>query len=207
MERGHGPIGIQAIERMGIKDEDIILDLGCGNGWASRLMAKRASNGEVTGIDISDDMIRIAEKASAGFTNIRYIVSGAEKTPFDAATFDRAFSMESIYYYPEPAAAINEVARVLKRGGIFCVVVDFFAENEPSQFWRNKLNVPVHYLGRADYVQLFESAGFENVETKFLIDPTPLSMEQSFEWFQSRDEYLRFREIGSLFIKGSLGDA
>src|SRR5437868_5902050 len=81
MERGHGPVGIQAIEEMGITENDVILDLGCGNGWASRAMAKVARRGEVVGVDISDEMIRIAEKASTGFGNIRYVVSGAEKTP------------------------------------------------------------------------------------------------------------------------------
>jgi hypothetical protein len=111
--------------------------------------------------------------------------------------------MESIYYYPEPAAALKEVNRVLEPNGLFCAVVDLFRENEPTKYWVDKLKVPVHFLGESEYRTLFESAGFRNVETQHLIDPTPVTPDFQSEWFRSSSDYLQYREIGSLMITGS----
>ena len=207
MERGHRPVGIQAIGQMGLLSDSAVLDLGCGNGWACRAIAQTVTTGEVVGIDVSDEMIRLAQAASESFSNIRYVVSGASKLPFEDSRFDCAFSMESVYYYPEPRLAIKEVHRVLKQGAVFCAVVDLFKENEPTRYWIDKLNVPVHFLGREDYKELFESTGFENVVTQLLADPSPISEDISDTWFKSREDYLRYREVGSLLIKGYRGHA
>ena len=207
MEQGHAPVGVQAIAQMGLLSDSTVLDLGCGNGWACRAIAQTVTKGEVVGIDVSDEMIRLAQTSSESFSNIRYFVSGASKLPFEVSTFSCAFSMESVYYYPEPRLAIREVHRVLKPGGVFCAVVDLFKENEPTRYWIDKLNVPVHFLGREDYKELFESAGFEKVVTELLADPSPISADFSSAWFKSREDYLRYRDVGSLLIKGYRGHA
>ncbi|MGH9966982.1 MAG: hypothetical protein ACREBG_03980 [Pyrinomonadaceae bacterium] len=51
MERGHRPVGEQAIISMGIPSTGNVLDVGCGSGWAARLMAEQARAGRVVGID------------------------------------------------------------------------------------------------------------------------------------------------------------
>ena len=65
MERGHRPVGEQAIAHMRVEPDSRVLDIGCGSGWASRLLAELAFNGRVTGIDISDEMVRVARQAVA----------------------------------------------------------------------------------------------------------------------------------------------
>src|SRR5438270_12788665 len=72
MERGHRPVGEQAIARMRVNPEARVLDVGCGSGWATRLLADYASNGRVTGIDISDEMIRVASESSQSQTNVDF---------------------------------------------------------------------------------------------------------------------------------------
>ena len=51
MEKGHGPAGKQAIQLMRVPSSARVLDVGCGSGWATRLLAEHASSGQVTGID------------------------------------------------------------------------------------------------------------------------------------------------------------
>src|SRR5688572_21714022 len=64
MEKGHGPVGRQAIELMHLPGDARVLDVGCGSGWATRLIASRARNGRVVGIDISDEMVTLSAGTS-----------------------------------------------------------------------------------------------------------------------------------------------
>src|SRR6186997_2214706 len=82
MEKGHRPLGEQAIELMGISSSAQVLDVGCGSGWATRLMAEKARDGRVVGIDISDEMITVARQTSAQFSNVEFRVASAEALPF-----------------------------------------------------------------------------------------------------------------------------
>ena len=59
MEQGHRPVGEQAIARMNVPREANILDVGCGSGWAARLMAGQAGAGHVIGIDVSVKVVRV----------------------------------------------------------------------------------------------------------------------------------------------------
>lgn len=202
MERGHRPTGEQAIARLDLKDDSRALDLGCGSGWAARLMAARAKSGRVVGIDISDEMIAQARSSSTEFTNIEFRVGSAEQLPFADGEFTHAFSMESIYYYADMLAALKEVRRVLAPGGVFASVVDLYKENEPSHQWIEQLKVPVQLLSVEEYRQLFARAGFDEVSDERLYDPTPIPDDYAGGSFASREDYLKYRESGSLLVCG-----
>jgi SAM-dependent methyltransferase len=204
MEKGHRPIGEQAIELLKIPQSARVLDIGCGSGWATRLMAEKATVGHVTGIDISDEMIRIARESSASFTNLEFRVATAEKLPFENGYFTHAFSMESLYYYADMPAALREIQRVLKPGGRFVTVVDLYEENKPSHQWVEQLNVPVHVLSCAQYRTLFELAGFINVSDQRLYDPTPVPENYSGGSFKSREDLLEYKRAGSLMVSGAV---
>ncbi len=203
MERGHRPVGEQAIERMAVPEDARVLDLGCGSGWASRLLAGRASEGSVVGVDISDEMIELARNTSAAFPNAEFQVAGAGQLPFADGTFTQAFSMESLYYYDDMAAALREIARVLVPGGLFIAVMDLYFENKPSHQWIDQLKVPVHLLSISQYRDLFREAGFSQVQDERLQDPTPVPADYTSGSFKSRDDYLEYRASGSLMIIGS----
>lgn len=202
MERGHRPVGEQAIARMNVPMDARVLDLGCGSGWATRLLAERATRGLVVGVDISDEMINEARAASKDFGNVKFRVASAEQLPFDDAYFTHAFSMESLYYYSDVLAALGEVRRVLADGGQFVAVVDLYKENEPSHQWIEQLKVPVHLLGVEDYRALFEKAGFSDVRDERIYDPTPVPEDYSGGSFRTREDFLLYRENGSLMLSG-----
>ncbi len=204
MEKGHRPVGEQAIELLGIAAVSRVIDVGCGSGWATRLMAQKASEGRVTGIDVSDEMIRIARESSPAFSNVEFHVASAEKLPFADGEFTHAFSMESLYYYADMAAALKEIRRVLESGGRFITVVDLYEENKPSHQWIAQLKVPVHLLSVAQYCSLFESAGFSNVQAQRLYDPAPIPEDYAGGSFKSREDYLSYRQTGSLMVVGDV---
>ena len=204
MEKGHRPVGEQAIELMAIYAGARVIDVGCGSGWATRLMAKKSSEGHASGVDVSDEMIRVARESSEAVPNIEFRVGSAEKLPFEAGEFTHAFSMESIYYYADMRGALTEIRRVLQPRGHLVTVVDLYEENKPSHQWIDQLKVPVHLLSVAEYCSLFEHAGFGNVRSQRLYDPTPIPEDYVGGSFQSREDFLNYRQAGSLMLIGDV---
>jgi len=204
MERGHRPVGEQAIARMNVDSSARVLDVGCGSGWATRLLADYALNGRVTGIDISDEMVRLARESSAKYANVDFEVASAEQLPFGDHEFTHAFSMESLYYYRNVPKALSEIHRVLKTGGPFVAVVDLYWENEATHQWIDTLNVPVELFSVDDYRSLFIDAGFTNIRDERLRDPTPVPEDYAGGSFKSRADFVSYREAGSLMISGEV---
>src|SRR5579864_2409575 len=101
MERHHVPITAPVLGMMDLRPSDRVLDLGCGAGWATRLLAVSVPKGEVVGVDISDEMLRRAEQASKQYRNIFYRVGSAEKIPAEENFFNKVLSVESFYYYAD----------------------------------------------------------------------------------------------------------
>jgi SAM-dependent methyltransferase len=168
------------------------------------LMAGQASQGKVIGIDIADEMVQLAAETSQNFTNVEFKVASAESLPFSTSEFTHAFSMESLYYYTNIVAALREIHRVLENGGLFVTVIDLYLENRPSHQWIPTLNVPVHLLGIPEYRTLFEEAGFVNIRDQRLHDPRPVPDDYTGGSFATREDYLQYREIGSLMLAGEV---
>jgi ubiquinone/menaquinone biosynthesis C-methylase UbiE len=200
MEKGHRPVGEQAIALMRVPVDARVLDVGCGSGWASRLLAGSAIRGRVTGIDISDEMIRIARESSVSFPHVDFEIASAERLPFDDDEFTHTFSMESLYYYRDIPKALAEIHRVLKPGGVFVAVVDLYWENEATHQWIDQLNVPVELLSVDDYRGLFIDAGFTNIRDERLFDPTPIPENYTGSSFKSRKDYEEYKRAGSLML-------
>ena len=204
MEKGHRPVGEQAIHRMNLTRDARVLDIGCGSGWAARVMAEKATNGKVVGIDISDEMIEVARAESSNYPNISFEVATAEGLPFGDNEFTHAFSMESLYYDSNIADALKEIHRVLRNGGRFVTVVDLYAENEPSHQWIPTLKVPVQLLSTAEYRTLLSQSGFVNIVDGRVHDPTPVPEDYAGGSFATREDYVRYKENGSLMLSAEV---
>lgn len=83
MERHHLDITEKTIRLMNLRPGERALDLGCGSGWATRLLARLVGDGpegfgQVVGLDVSDEMVRQARAASGDFENILYVWGSAQ---------------------------------------------------------------------------------------------------------------------------------
>jgi len=203
MEEDHLPITEPVLKMMKLQSNHRVLDMGCGAGWASRLLAAQVPQGSVVGIDISDGMIHRARQSSQHFANITYRVGSAEKIPWEQNCFDRILSIESFYYYPDQNRALEELMRVLAPGGRLFILINLFQENPYSLRWVGALGVPVHALSENEYAAMFRLHGFEKVEIHHIPDPSPTPEQYSGKWFKNAAELREFKRIGALLIMGS----
>lgn len=103
-----------------IKNEDIVLDVGCGAGFdmfvTSRLVGE---NGRVCGVDLTDQMIERSQKnlTEAGVKNFEIKKVDTENIPYADATFDVVISNGVINLSPCKDKLFSEIHRVLKAGG------------------------------------------------------------------------------------------
>ena len=203
MERHHLPIFEPVLPLMDVKPSDRVLDLGSGSGWATRLVAKRFHPKKITGIDISDEMVRLAAEQSKGIANIEFKQGAAEKIPLPDAAVEKIFSIESFYYWPDQMAGLKEAKRVLAPGGKLFILINLYKDNHYSLRWANELKVPVHALSQAEYIELLTKAGFNGTEAHRIPDNSPTPEEYSGKWFKNAKELREFKQFGALLLIAS----
>ena len=203
MQDDHLPIVLPTLDRMQLAPDDNVLDVGCGAGWLSRMLAERVPEGRVVGMDISDEMIRRARVAGVEFENLMFVVGGVDEIPWDANFFTKAISVESAYYWPDPARGLREIFRVLREGGSAWVLINYYRDNPHCHQWGEKLTVPTHLLSAEDWAGLFRDAGFAEVAHARIPDPTPVPEVYTGRWFRDAAQLRAFREIGALLVHGS----
>jgi len=97
-----------------------ILDVGTGPGRLPIEIAKQVADVEIVGIDISEDMVKIAKRNAEeeGLAErVRFRVGSAYDTGFADCSIDLVVSTGMIHHLKEPVDAFNEFCRILKRGG------------------------------------------------------------------------------------------
>lgn len=109
---------------MDVQPNDHVLEIGFGNGANIGLLAERASNGHVAGVEISKTAIEMASKNNSqsiaeGRVALHQASGGA--LPFNYGLFDKACTVATAYVIADPAAVFKEMHRVLKPGGLAAV--------------------------------------------------------------------------------------
>lgn len=115
----------RAIDALGTKESDHVLDIGCGHGRSLAALAARAQKGHVAGVDPSELMAEIAVQRNRELVKARRVVvatAGVEQLPFADAAFDKALCVHVVYFWEDLDAAFREIARVLKLGGRLALV-------------------------------------------------------------------------------------
>ncbi|MFQ5777011.1 MAG: class I SAM-dependent methyltransferase [Terriglobia bacterium] len=202
MAEEHAAIAAGMLAGMEFAPEDKILDLGCGTGWLSAILADKVPRGQVIGIDLSDEMIRQARKRYADHVNLMFNAGSAEDIPWDFDFFNKVVSVESAYYWPEPAQAFREIFRVLRPGGSAHILINLYKENVYAHPWREKLAVPTHLLSGDEWCSLMQTAGFVAPRPARVVDPRPVPEDHRSQWFRSAEEHRKFRREGALLVVG-----
>jgi ubiquinone/menaquinone biosynthesis C-methylase UbiE len=100
-----------------------LLDVGCGPGSITRGLAERVAPGEVVGVDFSRETLESARRdaAARGLANLRYEEGSVYALPFPDACFDVAYAHQVLQHLHQRAAALTEMLRVLRPGGLLAI--------------------------------------------------------------------------------------
>lgn len=111
----------RVVDAARIRPAHRVLDVACGTGALTRAAASRAGpGGAVTGLDLNPGMLAVAARLSP---LIQWQQGTAEALPFPDQSFDAVVSQFGLMFFPDPAAALREMMRVLVPGGRLAVAV------------------------------------------------------------------------------------
>ena len=157
-----------------------MLDLGCGNG---RKIARLAGRFDVTGVDISEEQLRLARAEVSG---ARFVRADLAEVDFPAESYDAVAALYSISHVPreEHAALFGKVARWLGPGGLFLASLSANGTDDWTEEW---LGVEMFFSGfDADTNRrLVREAGFELVVDELVSMQEP-ETEATFLWVLAR---------------------
>jgi ubiquinone/menaquinone biosynthesis C-methylase UbiE len=108
---------VRCLDKLGhaFRGDESLLDAGCGDGGVARLLCTRVR--EVTAVDVEPSPAWNDDEPGLSF-----VVADAEALPFDDGSFDVVHSKDSLHHMHDPARALAEYHRVLKRGGIALII-------------------------------------------------------------------------------------
>ena len=171
------------VERTGVRPGDRVLDVACGTGVVTRVALERVgSEGSVTGLDINPAMLDVARVKSP---DVQFVRGSALTLPFDDAAFDVVLCQLGLQFFPNRAAALAQMRRVLADGGHLGLSVYGPIEDNPgtlalAQALDHHLGTGASQTKRAEHVlayatlveRLVTGAGFHDVvittETKLV---------------------------------------
>ncbi len=163
MAQQHRPENAWTVSLLAVQPADRVLEVGFGPGVAIELLATQASHGWIAGIDISSTMISVAQRRNfQGIKAGRVELRQGEVTtlPFADASFDKALSIHTLYFWSDPVKALSELQRVLKQQGVLALTFlprDRWPEGETAA------TISGVYSGQ-EVVQLLQETGFTQAQ-------------------------------------------
>ena len=148
-----------------------VLDVGCGTGLLLAQFASGRADGPRVGLDRTPEMLHVARgRLNAGpGPGVPLVVGDAGALPFADGAFAAAVTNSALHHLDDPAAAVRELARVVRPGGAV-VWTDWSGESwfvRAVTLWLKLTGRPMGRLLRpAEMAALLRAAGLEDVRTE-----------------------------------------
>ncbi|MFV0267130.1 MAG: class I SAM-dependent methyltransferase [Draconibacterium sp.] len=190
-ERNYYVVGKSDVELIlnkvaSLKNLKNVLELGCGNGTYSKVLAKNADS--LLATDLSEEMVEASKSRLKTFVNIRVEKADCFNLPYSSNSFDTVFMANLIHIIPRPEDAIRECERVLKKGGRLIII----SYTQKGMKFRYKIGLIYRYLktyGKSP--KGGRNFGLEDAISLFKIDE-----------FKVTDAELIGEKSKALFVKG-----
>lgn len=153
----------------------VLLDLGCGVGYASKLISKRYEC-SVVGIDISNKAIEYAKTLNKN-QSLNFYLMNAHKLTFKSECFDGVFCIESLFHC-DKYVVLKECFRVLKKGGVISIC-DFYKK----EGWFDELEWNSSVIPLNEFIDILKTVGFQNVKFSDITE----NVVNSFDFWKHRE--------------------
>ena len=160
------PLNRLALENLHLQPDDHVLEIGFGGGELIARMARIVTRGHITGADFSIDAVEVCRKrfdTLIGAGMIDLFCASVEKLPFHADSFTKVCTVNTIYFWPDPLAALDQIHRVLKDNGTILICFSPRSEMEKQYFTRHGFTL----FEPNEVKSLLSSAGFREVRLVF----------------------------------------
>lgn len=160
----HSRLNAEVLDRLDVRPGHRVLEIGSGPGDALHQAARRTHGGNVVGIDVSELMVRLARRrnrhgVARGEVEVR--VQDRARLELEGQTFDRIFSVHSIYFWPDVQCTLNELSHALLPDGKLVLAFRPEGDDIPARF-----RDPSYRFPRADEVEAaLRRAGLVDVVT------------------------------------------
>jgi ubiquinone/menaquinone biosynthesis C-methylase UbiE len=110
------PLTIPVLERLPKTEIRRILDLGCGQGNTTRMLAASFPEASVTGLDYDSELVDYARRHEANGYNVDFVQGDAMDLQFPDASFDLVFTRYMLVHMPDPLRVVKQFPRILRPG-------------------------------------------------------------------------------------------
>jgi arsenite methyltransferase len=162
LNRVNGKIIDRTLALLGVQPEHNVLEIGFGGGSALARLVQVAGSGVIAGVDISPEMVNQAERRfprEIERGRLRVQVGDIAHLPFDAATLDRVFTVNTIYFWPDALQGLAEIYRVLKPDGLAAISI----RSKEKMEQRGVTKYGFCLFSADDVARLMVQAGFREV--------------------------------------------
>jgi trans-aconitate methyltransferase len=153
----------ELMSKLNLSGNEQVLDLGCGDGKVSAAIAGKVTSGEVTGIDASEEMVRLAQQIHSGYSNLFFENVNAANFTYPLK-FDVIFSNAVLHWVKDHKVVLTNCQQSLKTGGKVLLqmggkgnaeeFVDVVTTVTNKQKWRmyfNQFSFPYYFYATEDY--------------------------------------------------------
>ncbi len=163
MNRGNVHMNLDTLEILNAAANDTILEIGMGNGFFVKDILQKDPSIKYTGCDFSEVMVAEAEQLNAEWIRngqAKFICADVTNMPFDDGSFNKIFTINTIYFWEDATAILAELKRVLKKNGTLIISLrpKHLMQNYPFTKYGFTL------FAKADVGQLLEANGFTIVK-------------------------------------------
>lgn len=167
MNENHAPVTEWALEFLKKEGVQTILDIGCGGGATLGRLSSIFPEAQLTGLDYSPVSVAETKRYNADLidrSRLEVVEASVEDMPFADSSFDRITTVESFYFWPDPAENLKEVVRILKPGGQFLLIADIYGKAGLSEVTlANIEQFDLFNPSKEEFIMMFRNAGFTAV--------------------------------------------
>lgn len=154
-----------AVAALRLAPDSRVLDLACGPGAFTRVLAEAVPRGRAIGVDLSEPMLGHALRDNAS-TGASYVLGSGHRLSFADGSLDGVLCYGALYLIPDPFRAVGEIIRVVRPGGRVALMASA-ASRLPGLGWaQGAVAGPtgLRVFDRDDFTSRLRAAGFTEVE-------------------------------------------